>query len=264
MAAIDSMKERDVVNKINPNNLQHVISDTARVELSAALATLETTRPVPPQQKEARPPETAPMLLATMDYRLSNDGNRPSQRLTAVMLPAEPPPMITTVPPDQKPTATQALCDFLDRYPRSIDWSDDDGDHHFQDESRRPSSLKATIQLQTKVVRTLNVLCGELSEKLDLILKKIQCNNLSPSLIHPPTALLTHQSTQPAKIILGQRMYPADSIQLWLQCHTDPRTKLVPVVKFTPYKKPIPAKPPFTRGRRHTVANRTKDYMRPP
>jgi len=118
--------------------------------------------------------------------------------------------------------------------------------------------------LQTKVVRTLNVLCGEISEKLDLILEKIQCNNLSPSLINPPNALLTHKSTQPAKIILGQRMYPADSIQLWLQCHTDPCNKLVPVVKFTPYKKPIPAKPPFTHGHRHTVANRTKDYMRPP
>jgi len=118
--------------------------------------------------------------------------------------------------------------------------------------------------LQTKVVRTLNVLCGEISEKLNLILEKIQCNNLSPSLISPPNALLTHKSTQPAKIILGQRMYPADSIQLWLQCQTDPCNKLVPVVKFTPYKKPIPAKPPFTHGHRHTVANRTKDYMRPP
>jgi len=180
------------------------------------------------------------------------------------LLPAEPPPRIITATPVQPPPATQALRDFLDRYPRSIDCNDEDDGTHLHDESRRPSSLTATIQLQTKVVRTLIVLCGEISEKLDLILEKITCNNLSPSLIRPPTALLTNQSTQPAKIILGQRMYPADSIQLWLQCHTDPRTKLVPVVKFTPYKKPIPAKPPFTRGHPHTVANRTKDSMRPP
>ncbi len=97
-----------------------------------------------------------------------------------------------------------------------------------------------------------------------MILEKIQCNNLSPSLINPPNALLTHKSTQPAKSILGQRMYPAASIELWLQCHTDPHDKLAQVEKIKPYKKPIPAKPPFPRGRRHTVVNRTKDYMRPP
>jgi len=123
----------------------------------------------------------------------------------------------------------------------------------------------ATIQLQMKVVHTLNVLCVELSEKLDLILAKIQCNNLSPSLISPPKALLTPTTTQPAKITIDQRMYPAaTSIQPWLQCHTDPRNKLAPVEKFKQYKKPIPAKPPFTRGRCHTVVNRTKDYMHPP
>jgi len=42
MAAIDRLKEHDIVNNINPNNLQHVIPDTKRVELSAALATLAT------------------------------------------------------------------------------------------------------------------------------------------------------------------------------------------------------------------------------
>jgi len=137
MAAIDQMKQRDIVNNINPNNLQHVISDMKHAELSAALATLETTRPVPPQQKEARPPETAPMLLATMlDDRLSDDGNRLAQQLTAELLPAEPPQTITTAPLNQTPTATQALRDFLVRHPRSIDWSNDDDDNHLHDESR--------------------------------------------------------------------------------------------------------------------------------
>jgi len=194
----------------------------------------------------------------------ADDGNRPTQRPTVELLPAAPPPTIVTATTVHTHSATQALRDFLNRYPRSIERSDEEDGHHLHDESRRPSSLKATIQLQSKVVCTLTVLCGEISEQLDLILEKIQCNNLSPSLLRLPTAHLSHQSTQPAKIILGQRMYSVDSIQLWLQCHTDPCTNLVPVVKFTPYKKPIPAKPPFPRGRRHTVANRTKDHMRPP
>jgi len=265
MAAIARMQRRDIVNKINPNNLHHVISDTKCTELSAALAELATNRPVPLQQEAAKPPETAPLLTITMDDRLlSDNGNRPAERPTAERLPAEPTQTITMATPDQTPTATQALREFLERYPRPIDCSDDDDGNHLHDETRRPLNLKATIQLQTKVVRTLNVLCIELSEKLNLILEKIKCNNISPSLISPPTALLTHTSTQPAKIILGQRMYPAALIQLWLQCHTDPCNKSVPVEKFTPYKKPIPANPPFTRGRRHVVVHRTKDYMRPP
>jgi len=102
------------------------------------------------------------------------------------------------------------------------------------------------LQLQTKVVCTLNVLCVELSEKLDLILATIQCNNLSPSLISPPNALLTPLTTQPAKINMDQWTHPSSMLtQLWLQCHTDPCNKLAPILKFTPYKKPIPAKPPL-------------------
>jgi len=184
-------------------------------------------------------------------------------------LPAELPQTSTmappnqTTPPNQTPTANQALCDFLDRYPRPIACSDDEAGNHLHDESRQPSSLTATIQLQTKVVRTLNVLCGELSEKLDSIHAKL-CNNLSPSLINPSNDLLT-PTTQPAKITIDQRMYPAATlVQPWLQCPTDPCNKLAPVEKFKPYKKPIPAKPPFPRNRRPTVVNRTKDHMRPP
>jgi len=264
MAAIESMKEKDAVNRINPNNLHHVVSATTRAELSAAFATLATNWNAPPQQEAAQPPEIDPRRTVTMDDRSADDGHRTTQRPTVATLPAEQPTTIITATPVQSPTATQELRDFLARYPRPIDRSEEEDGNRLHDENRRPSSLQATIQLQSKVVRTLNVLCGEISEKLDLILAKIECNNLRPSLVRLPTALLTHQSTLPAKIILGQRMYQVDSTQLWLKCLTDPRTKLVPVVKFIPYKKPIPAKPPFNRGRRHTVANRTKDYMRPP
>jgi len=262
-AAIEQLQRRDIIKNINPNNLHHVISDTKRAELSAALAELAKNKPAPLQQEAAKPPETDPMLHVTMVDQSADDGNRPTQRPTVELLPAEPPTIIKATPV-QTTTATQALRDFLDRYPRSTDRSDEEDGHHLHDESRLPSNLNATIQLQSKVVRTLTVLCGEISDQLDLILGKIQCNNLSPSMIRTPTAILTNQSPPPAKIILGQRIYPVESIQLWLQCHTDPRTKLVLVVKFTPYKKPIPAKPPFPRGHRHTVVNRTKDYMRPP
>ena len=67
MAAIDRMKESDAVSKINPNNLHHVVSDTTRAELSAALATLATNWNASPQQEAAKPPETAPMLTVTVD-----------------------------------------------------------------------------------------------------------------------------------------------------------------------------------------------------
>jgi len=67
MAAIDRMKERDAVKNINPNSIQHVISDTTHAELSATLATLATNWNASPQQEAAKPPETAPMLTVTVD-----------------------------------------------------------------------------------------------------------------------------------------------------------------------------------------------------
>jgi len=74
----------------------------------------------------------------------------------------------------------------------------------------------ATLQLQTKVVHTLNVLCVELSEKLDLILATIQCNNLSLSLTSPLNALLTPPTTQLAQTNMGAlRMHPFPTIPPW-------------------------------------------------
>ena len=199
--------------------------------------------------------------------RSSDDGHRP-ERPTAE-LPAEPLPSITIEPPNQMPppnqipTTNQALRDFLDRYPRSIDSRVDEDGYHL-DASRRPSNLTATIQLQSRVVRTLTVLCGEVSETLELILAKLQCNNIRPSLLSLPNAL-NPPTTQPAKTTTDQRMHPtANSAQPQLQCYTDLRNQLAPVKNLKPFKKPIPAKPPFPRGRRHTVVNRTKDHMRPP
>jgi len=206
------------------------------------------------------------MPIATMVDRLPDDGHRP-ERPTAE-LPAEPLPSITiepphqTQPPNQIPTTNQALRDFLDRYPRSIDSRVDEDGYHL-DASRRPSSLTATIQLQSKVVRTLTVLCGEVSETFDLILAKLQCNNIRPSLLSLPNAL-NPPTTQPAKTTTDQRMHPtANSAQPQLQCYIDLRN-LAPVKNLKPFKKPIPAKPPFPRGPRHKVVNRTKDHMRPP
>jgi len=266
-AAIDRLKQRDIANNINPNNLQHVISDTKRAELSAALAKLMTTKPAPLQPVETRP-QTNPMSSAIMEDRLSDDGNRPEQPTAEP--PAAPPQTINmassnpTPSPEPTPTATQALYDFLDRYPRPINCSNDADGNHFHDESRRESSLTATLQLQTKVVRTLNVLCIELSETFDRILAAIPCNNLSPSMSNPPKALLTPSTTQLAKTNMrALRMHPFPTITQWLRCTTKPSTKATPGLKFTPYKKPIPAKPPF-HSRRHMAVNRTKDCMRPP
>jgi len=91
-AAINQMKQRDAENPINPNNLPYVISDTQCAEVSAALAKLEKNRPVPPQQAEVSPPETAPTPIAATADRLPDDSNRPDQRLTAeLQLPVEPP-----------------------------------------------------------------------------------------------------------------------------------------------------------------------------
>ena len=171
--------------------------------------------------------------------RSSDDGHRP-ERPTAE-LPAEPLPSITIEPPNQMPppnqipTTNQALRDFLDRYPRSIDSRVDEDGYHL-DASRRPSSLTATIQLQSKVVRTLTVLCGEVSETLDLILAKLQCNNIRPSLLSLPNAL-NPPTTQPAKTTTDQRMHPtANSAQPQLQCYTDLRNQLAPVKNLKPFK----------------------------
>ncbi len=198
------------------------------------------------------------------DNRLPDDGHRPEQQPTAEQhLPAEPSRVTAMEPSDPTPTATQALHDFLAQHPRTVDCTNDADGNHLHDEGRRPSSLTATIQLQTKVVRTLIVLCAELSETLDLILATVQHNNLSPS-PRPPNALVTLPTSQPAHNNTDQPIPVQTALPPWLQCHKDPCNKLAPVFKSTPYKKTIPAKPPFIRSRNPVALPRTKDCMRPP
>jgi len=256
-AAIDRMKQCNAENPINPNNLPYVISDTQHVELSAALTKLEKNRLVSPQQAEVSPPKALPLPLQPwLTGCLTMATGRNSVKLMAELyLPVEPPRPNAMEPSNQIPTATQALCNFLTQYPRPIDCTDDDNGNHLHDEHWQSSSLMAMLQLQMKVVPTLNVLCVKLSDTLDLILATIQCNSLSPHLISPPNTLLTPPTTQPAKTNIDQSMHATDPSQTyippWLQCHTDPCNKPAPVLKFTPYKKPIPAKPTFTCRRRH-------------
>jgi len=90
-AAIDRLKQHDIINNINPNHLTHVISDTQRAELAAELPKLEKNRPFTLQQAEVSPPEIAPTPTAATVDRLPDDGNRPEQQPTAELLPVEPP-----------------------------------------------------------------------------------------------------------------------------------------------------------------------------
>jgi len=130
------------------------------------------------------------------------------------------------------------------------------------------TSLTATIKLQTKVVRTINVPCAELSEKLDLILAAVQSNNQSPSLNSQLYAPALPTTTQPANNNTDLPMPVTNPSQMAIPPRphgdTDPYHKLAPILKVKPYKKTIPAKPPFTCGRCHKATTRTKDCMRPP
>jgi len=81
MAAIDRLKQRDILNNINLHNLQHVTSDTKRAELSAGLATLETNRPVPPDSWNRDLPRLHPCPFQPwMIERLTTATGRPSGR----------------------------------------------------------------------------------------------------------------------------------------------------------------------------------------
>jgi len=204
--------------------------------------------------------------------------------------PAEPslPLAIKTLPnqstePDRL-AAEQQLKDFLVEFPRPIECPDDKNHTHLPDVLRASASLTTTFDLQTQVLRTLNVLMGELNDSIAMLIAAHTCPQPSPIANCPPALTPGYTPRVPCQSSPQQQPTPIHSKpQLPPQPphHPDPSNKSVPV-KITRPTKNIPAKPPFIRGRypeptrtiipatiptcayNKTMQQRTKDNLRPP
>jgi len=144
--------------------------------------------------------------------------------------------------------------------------SDNDDGNHPHD-ARRPASLQTTFNVQTQMLRTIKTLLVELTNKVDILVAAATGHKNSPIpnqpsniLLLPKNAICHKPAPQPPHI-----HPPKTQIPPWPPHHADHSNKLAPVSqKFSPYKKHIPAKPPFKRGRHNLAMTRTKDCMRPP
>jgi len=120
-----------------------------------------------------------------------------------------------------------------------------------------------------RVLCTINVLLGELHEKVALLITAPLAPNKAHSLAVPhipswsplppdPTWPPTFPSAAP------HTNPPETPVPFWPACHLALCTTLVPVSKIIPYKKHVPAKPPFTHGHSKLELTQTKDHMHPP
>jgi len=115
-------------------------------------------------------------------------------------------------------------------------------------------SLQETFDLQLKVLVKINTVCDALTNLLDRY----------------TTALLRPQ-TNPCRTSPARTTPVTISTLPRLSCLMEPTPTFVPlkprialISKITPYVNHIPAKPPYSRDRRHPAPIRTKDRMRPP
>jgi len=162
----------------------------------------------------------------------------------------------TPAEPQLRETALMKAPTLTDSLP-----ADDDDQHG---ERRQSLSLQVTFDLQLQMLRTINMLLVELDDKVDLLLAAT-CDNPTPN--QPPVLSLPSQNPITiCKPVLQPHVHPP-KIQSppWTTHHANPSNALAPVSKISPYKKYVPAKPPFPRRRHCTKATiRTKDRMRPP
>jgi len=178
------------------------------------------------------------------------------QRPMVPPLPAKPPlPSVSpTIPLPSTATdlldAEQRLEAFLLDNPQTIDHPDDT--IYTPDPQFALSSLTATIALQTKVLRTMTVILGEIIVLIDKFVTTRPCPRRSPKSSCPPNAPTIHSS-------INSKPQPLP----WLPCHPALKTKPVPV-KIPRTAKPIPAKPPCICSRKRMEPVRNKDSLRPP
>jgi len=138
---------------------------------------------------------------------------------------------------------------------------DDDVGNHPLDARRQSSRLTETFQLQAKMLRSLNMMFCELIGIVNLIVAEIVPPNSTQSpFCTSPTTMFTICPATDFKLTdhFRNSQTPPWPPNLAASSH-----KLAP--KPCPYKKTIPAKPPFNCGRQtcHLVKTR-KDSLRPP
>jgi len=263
-AQIDRMQQRD---DNAPTHRQTTLpTDAEFAALDAKIAQIvNPTTPVPlPYQLELA------AISAQLDRMQQRDDNAPTYRQTTLptdaefaALDAKIAQIVKSTTPVPPPPATMNL-HATEPIPAAtadtLPYDNADGD----DGNHPPSSIIDTFNLQTKMLRNLNMMVAELNEMVALIVDAITRpgNSYFPG---QQIALLLPATTLPT-IRPETTSTPTDNpsntqVKPWPPHHVASSTKLA----SRPNKTPIPAKPPFNCGRltRHLVKTR-KDSLRPP
>jgi len=119
-----------------------------------------------------------------------------------------------------------------------------DNGHHPHDKQRPALSIQDMFDLQTPMLRTINMLLVELIETVDMIAATI-CHKKSP-ILSPMPAPIPSKPTTICKPVAQLHAHPPKSQPLpWIANPANPCNTLAPGLKPSPYKKYVPAKPPF-------------------
>ncbi len=172
--------------------------------------------------------------------------------------PTDSPPLADPHPPLPAPSTPDSLLD-------------NDGSNHHHDAQRPSSSINDVFNEQTKMFRTINTLLIELLALVNLLLHATKYPATSIPSLPSATAFPSKTTTTICHKIATQlpTINPQTTqIPPWPLSQTNPCNNRIPVKKFSPYRKYIPAKPPFPgRAMTHNgphAMTRSKDSMRPP
>jgi len=158
--------------------------------------------------------------------------------------------------------AVTSLDNFLIQYPRQLNLPADIPCYQPLPD-RRPLSQKDCMAQQTAVLRTINLLLGELCEQVSLFIAAPPHTTTSPAPNHPirttstPTILQLCPITSPAAI--PKLLFPA-----WPLSTPVPNKSKLPATMFVQHRRIIPANTNVTCTYNKPMQLRTKDHLRPP
>jgi len=220
-------------------------------ELAAITAAIDRMRQrdaelaTPPPSTTTPPPEipTPPPAPSADVVMMDNDTPTATPLSTPTATPITPDPIIVVAP-------------------------DDDDSTHPHDARCASSSITATFLAQAQMLRTINMLLVDLAGLVDkLVDDPTRCDTRPPSSLYDMLQSTPYPSICLIPAIRPSASFPNSQLQPWPLRTAESGTLPAPVPKISPYKKRIPAKPPFPRNRsrdRTSAMPRTKDRLRPP
>jgi len=245
---------------------QRLLARTTAAPTTQSTATTQTQQSTPPSTQRCTSDDED--SFSSVIDKLVEACDRMQQRWPTITTTVEPPPPTTDLKIDCDPTTSECLATLasLDEFANSDTAARLDGRPPTPDATRLLSMSFHDIRvLQMNVMVKIMDMIGVIHDKIDLLTaatrpQQSPLSIMNVTLLPAPPLSSTYNLPPSQKTTVFGLLKPKGSFTQ-ASLHT---TQLAYVSHTCPYKRAIPAKPPFHRDGHPLTLFRAKDSMRPP